>query len=130
MIFRCRPVHHLARSKSSTFPSIVGLHFHHIFGRPLFLFPGIGLSVANTFLSRPMCSSSLIITCCYQFDIPSMIFFEACATLVVPRKCSLQTLSLRVDPYIHLIIIMSFTLIPSSCFFVVANVYAPMSLLV
>ena len=66
--------------------------FHYIFGRPLFLFPGI--SVLNTFLSK--CSSSLLITCPHQLVILSVIFLEACAILVVPRKGSLQILSLRV----------------------------------
>ena len=47
---------------------------------------------------------------------------EACATLFVPHKCSFRIL--RVNPYIHLSIIISFTLIPLSCLFVVANVSA------
>ena len=96
-------------------------YFHLMFGRPLFLFPGI--FVLNTFLS--VCSSSLLVTCPYQFDIPSLIFLEACTTLVVPRKCSFLILSLRVTPYIHLSILISFTLILFSCRFVVANVSAP-----
>ena len=58
----CRPVHHLARSQSS---SVVVLHVSIL---PLFRFPGI--SVLNTFLS--VCFSSLLITCpYYQFDILS-----------------------------------------------------------
>ena len=66
-----RPVHHLGRSQSRRFPSLVGLHlFHLIFGRPLFLFPRI--FVLNSFLS--VCSSSLLVTCPYLFDIPSVIF--------------------------------------------------------
>ena len=66
-----RPVHHLGRSQSRRFPSLVGLHlFHLIFGRPLFLFPGI--FVLNSFLS--VCSSSLLVICPYLFDIPSVIF--------------------------------------------------------
>ena len=95
--------------------------FHLIFGRPLFLFPGV--SVLNTFLS--VCSSSLLVTCPYQFDIPSVIFLEACTTLVVPRKCSFLILSWRVIPYIHLSILISFTLIPFSYRFIVAKVSAP-----
>ena len=66
-----RPVHHIGRSQSRSFPSLVGLHlFHLIFGRPLFLFPGI--FVLNSFLG--VCSSSLLVTCPYLFDIPSVIF--------------------------------------------------------
>ena len=53
---------------------------------------------------------------------------EACATLVIPHKCSIQIL--RVNPYTHLSIIISFTLIPFSCFFVVANVSTTKTLLV
>ena len=71
-----RHVHNLACSQASTFPSLIGLHrlyFHLIFGRPLILFPGI--SVQTTFLS--ICSSHLIITCPYQFDILLVIFLEA-----------------------------------------------------
>ena len=116
-----RPVHHLGRSQSRSFPSLVGLHlFHIIFGRPLFLFPGI--FVLNSFLS--VCYSSLLVTCPYLFDIPSVIFREACITLVVPRKCSFLILSWRVIPYIHLSILISFTLILFSYRFVVTNVSA------
>ena len=71
--------------------------FHLVFGRPLFLFPGI--YALNTFLS--MCSPSLLITCPYQINLLSVIFLEACATLVVPRMCSFLILSLRVTPHIH-----------------------------
>ena len=76
--------------------------------------------VLNTFLG--VCSSSLLVTCPYQFDIPSVIFLEASTTLVVPRKCSFLILSLRVTPYIHLSILISFTFILFSCRFFVANV--------
>ena len=82
----------LARSQPSTFHV---LFFHLVFGRPIFLFPTI--SILNTFLS--MCSSSLLITCPCQFNGHSVIFLEACATLVVPRKCSFLILSLRVSPH-------------------------------
>ena len=54
-----------------------------------------------------------------------MIFFEACATLVVHHKRSFQILYLRGTLYIHLSILILFTLIPFSCHFVVPNVSAP-----
>ena len=92
--------------------------FHLVFGRPLFLFPGI--SALNTFLS--MCSPSLLITCPYQINLLSVIFLEACATLFVPRMCSFLILSLRVTPHIHRSILISVTSIRFSCLFVVAHV--------
>ena len=72
-----------------------------------------------------VCSSSLLVTCPYQFDIPSVIFLEACTTLVVPRKCSFLILSLRVTPYIQHSLLVSFTSILFSCRSVVANVSPP-----
>ena len=98
--------------------------FHLVFGRPLFLFPGI--SALITFLS--MCSPSLFITCPYQINLLSVIFLEACATLVVPRMCSFLILSLRVTPHIHRSILISVTSIRFSCLFVVAHVSAPYSI--
>ena len=56
-----------------------------------------------------MCSPSLLITCPYQFNLLSLIFLEACATLVVPRMCSFLILSLRVTPHIHRSILISVT---------------------
>ena len=98
--------------------------FHLVFGRPLFLSPGI--SAPNTFLS--MCSPSLLITCPYQFNLLSVIFLEACATFVVPRMCSFLILSLRVTPHIHRSILISVTSVSFSCIFVVAHVSAPYSI--
>ena len=95
--------------------------FHLFFGRSLFLFPGI--SAFNTFLS--MCSPSLLITCPYQINLLSVIFLEACATLVVPRMCSFLILSFRVTPHIHRSILISVTSLRFSCLFVVAHVSAP-----
>ena len=70
-----RPVRLLARSQSRTFQiPLTYVSFHLVFGRPLFLFPGI--SALNTFLS--MCSPSLLITCPYQINLLSVIFLEAC----------------------------------------------------
>ena len=70
---------------------------HHL-GRPFL--PFLWTSVLNTFLS--MCYSSLLITFPFKFGILSVIVLEACATLVVRRKCSFLILYLRVTPYIHL----------------------------
>ena len=75
-----------------------------------------------------MCSPSLLITCPYQFNLLSVIFLEACATLVVPRMCSFLILSLRVTPHIHRRILISVTSIRFSCLFVVAHVSAPYSI--
>ena len=55
-----------------------------MFGRHTFLFPGT--SVLNTVLS--MCSSSIFITCPYQFTRLFVLFLEAYVTLVVPHICS------------------------------------------
>ena len=75
-----------------------------------------------------MCSPSLLITCPYQINLLSVIFLEACATLVVPRMCSFLILSLRVTPHIHRSILISVTSIRFSCLFVVAHVSAPYSI--
>ena len=49
-----------------------------------------------------MCYSSLLITCPCQFSRLSVIFLEACATLVVvPRMCSFLVIPLCVTPHIH-----------------------------
>ena len=45
----------------------------------------------------------------------SVIFVDACSTLVVPLMCSFRILSLRVTPHIHLSILASFTYM-LSCF--------------
>ena len=42
-----------------------------------------------------------IITFLYQFNRLSVIFLEACATLIVPRMCSFPILSLHATPHIH-----------------------------
>ena len=112
------PVRLLSRSQSGTFQLS---SFHLVFGRSLFLFPGI--SALKTFLS--MCSPSLIVTCPYQFNIFSDIFLEACATLVVPLMCSFLILSLHVTPTIHRSILILVTSIHFPCLFVVAHVSAP-----
>ena len=98
--------------------------FHLVFGRHLFIFPGI--SALNTFLR--MCSPSLLITCPYQINLLSVIFLEACATLAVPRMCSFLILYFRVIPHIHRSILISVTSIRFSCLFVLAHVSAPCSI--
>ena len=98
--------------------------FRLVFGRPLFLLPGI--SAFKTFPS--MCSPSLLSTCPYQFNLLSVIFLEACATLVVPRMCSFLILSFLVTPHIHRSILISVTSIRLSFLFVVAHISAPYSM--
>ena len=115
---------HVAMSNSSPvliavfFKSRWHSSFHLVFSHSLFLFSGI--SVLNTFLG--MCSSALLFTCPYQFNLLSVIFLEACITLVVPRMCSFLILSLRVTLRIHRSIITS---IRFSCRIVVYRVSAP-----
>ena len=111
----------LARPQSSTFQISFTRVFPSCFGRPLFLFPGI--SAFKTFPS--MCSPSVLITCPCQFNLHSVIFLEACATLVVPRMCSFLILSLLVTPHIHRSILISVTSIRFSCLFVVAHISTP-----
>ena len=122
--FPHRPVRLLARSQSSTFQISLTRVFPSCFRSSSLLFPGI--SALNTFLS--MCSPSLLITCPYQINLLSVIFLEACATLVVPRMCSFLILSLRVTPHIHRSILISVTSIRFYCLFVVAHVSAPYSI--
>ena len=55
----------------------------------------------------------------------SIIFLDACTTLVVPLMCSFRILSLLVTPHIHLSILISFTSSRASRLLVVAQVYAP-----
>ena len=75
-----------------------------------------------------MCSPSLLITCPYQINLLSVIFLEACATLVVPRMCSFLILYLRVTPHIRRSIPISVTSIRLYCLFVVAHASAPYSI--
>ena len=70
-----------------------------------------------------MCSPSLLITCPYQFNLLSVIFWKP-----APRMCSFLILSLRVTPHIHRSILISVTSIRFSCLFVVAHVSVPYSI--
>ena len=93
-----RPVRLLARSQSSTFQILLTR-----------VFPSCFRSASLPFLL-------------------SVIFLEACATLVVPRMCSFLILPLRVTPHIHRSTLISVTSIRFSCLFVVAHVSAPYSI--
>ena len=55
----------------------------------------------------------------------SVIFVDACTTLVVHLMCSFRILSLRVTPHIHLSIPASFTYSRAYCLVFVAQVSAP-----
>ena len=121
-----RPVRLLARSQSSTFQISLTRVFPSCFRSSPLPFPWYIRSHLNTFLS--MYSPSLLITCPYQLNLLSVIFLEACATLVVPRMCSFLILSLPVTPHIHRSILISVTSIHFSCVFVVAHVSAPYSI--
>ena len=119
--FPCCPVRLLTRSQSNAFQIVLARIFPSCFLSSLFLFPGI--SILNTSLS--MCSSSLDITCPYQFNHLSVIFQDTCSTLIVPLMCSFLILSLRVTPHIHRCILISVTSIRFSCRFIVAHISAP-----
>ena len=114
---------HVALSISSTalvsvqyFSCIVSILFFVVLSSSFLICPQLFLII---------CSSSLLITCPYHFCCISVIFLEACATLVVPRMCSFLILSLRVTPHIHRSILISFTSIRFSHLFIVAHVSAP-----
>ena len=112
---------HIALSVSSPAlsPALFTSRWHTSFHLVFDLFPRV--SVLNIFPS--VRSSSLLITCPYQFNRLYVIFLEACATLV-PRMCSFLILSLRVTPHIHRSILISSTLI-RFLVFVIAHVSAP-----
>ena len=62
--------------------------FHRVFGRPLFVFPGI--SVISTFLSRR--SSSLLITCPSRFNrLFAILLFIVCVRSRICIYVSLRT---------------------------------------
>ena len=68
-----------------------------------------------------MCSSFILLTWPYHFSRFSIIFLDACTTLM----CSFRILSLLATPHIHLSILISFTSSRASCPLVVAQVSAP-----
>ena len=101
--------------------SLLHASVHVRFGCPLLLFPG--MSTSSILLT--ICSSFILLTWPYHFSRFSVIFFDACTTLVVPLMCAFRILSLLVTPHIHLSIRISFTSSPASCPLVVSHVSAP-----
>ena len=82
------------------------MSFHLIFGRSIFLFPGIS-NISNVF--------TVFIT---SHNILGYVH------LVVPQMCSFLVLSLCVPPHIHSSIIIPYTSILVFCHFVVAGISA------
>ena len=83
-----------ARSQSIAFKPHCHASFHLGFGRPHFLFPGI--SILNPFLI--ICSSNLSITCPYQINLLSVIFWKPAPLslfLGCVRSCSCLCVSLH-----------------------------------
>ena len=70
--------------------------FHLRSGRPLLLSPGMSTSI----ILLTMCSSFILLP--YRFSHFSVVFLDACATLVVPQMGSFWILSLLVTLHIHL----------------------------
>ena len=91
------PVRLLARSQPSTFQVSLTRVYPSCFRSSFLPFPSA--SILNIFFT--VVSSSLLIICLYQFNHLSVIFLQACATLVVPGMCSFLILSLHVTPHIH-----------------------------
>ena len=111
----------LSSFRPTSVMSLLHASFHLRFGRPLLLFPVI--STSGILLT--MCSSFILLTWTYHFSRFSVVFLEACTTLVVPLMCSFRILSLLVTPHIQLSILVSFTYSRASCPLVVAQVSAP-----
>ena len=72
-----------------------------------------------------MCSSFILLTWPYHFSRFSVIFLDACTTLVVPLMCSFRMLSLLVTPHIYLSIRISFSSSRDYCPLVVTHVSTP-----
>ena len=86
---------------------------------------GKGRAVQVTEFFLTMCSSFILLTWPHHFSRFSVIFLDACTTLVVPLMCSFRILSLLVTPHMHLSILISLTSSHASCPLVVAQVSAP-----
>ena len=114
-----RPVRLLARSQSSTFQISLTRVFPSCFRSSSLRFP---------WYIRPQHFPQYVFAISPHHNFLSVIFLEACATLVVPRMCSFLILSLRITPHIHRSILISVTSISFSCLFVVAHVSAPYSI--
>ena len=97
--------------------SLLHASFHLRFGCHHLLSPG--MSTSSILLT--MCFSFILLTWPCHFSCFSVVFSEACASLVVPLMCSFQILSLLVTPHIHLSILISFTSSRASCPLVVAR---------
>ena len=108
----------LSSFRPTSVMSILHAYFHLRFGRPLLLFPG--MSTSSILLT--MCSSFILLTWPYHFSRISIIFLDACTTLVAVLMCSFRILSLLVTPHIHLSILISCTSSHASCPLVVAQV--------
>ena len=93
--------------------------------RSTLLLSQTGLGTVHGGVLLTVCSSFILLTWPYHFSRFSVIFFDACTTLVVPLMCSFRILSLLVTPHIHLSIVISFTSSRASCPLVVAQVSAP-----
>ena len=111
----------LSSFRPTSVMSLLHASFHLRFGRPLLVFPG--MSTSSILLT--MCSSFILLTWPYHFSRFSVIFLDACTTLVVPLMCLFWISSLLVTPHIHLSILISFTSSHASCPLVVAQVSAP-----
>ena len=104
---------HLARSCASSIDNslsdksflMLSNYMYLRFGLPLLLFPGT--SIAITLL--PTCSSSLLNTCSYHFNLLSCTFLDISPTFVVPIILSFLILSSMVTQLIHHYILISAT---------------------
>ena len=99
-----RPVRLLARSQSSTFQISLTRIFPSCFRSSSLPFHWY---IRPQHFPQYVFAISPLITCPYQINPLSLIFLEACASLVVPRMCSFLILSLRVTPHIHRSILIS-----------------------
>ena len=119
-----RPVRLLARSQSSTFQISLTCVFPSCFRSSSLPFPW--------YICPHHFPQGVFAISPHHMPVPdqslSVIFLEACTTLVVPRMCSFLILSLHVTPHIHRSILISVTSIRFSCLFVVAHVSAPYSI--
>ena len=89
-----------------------------LFGLPLFLFPGNSISIS--FL--PTYSWSLLMTCPYHLNLPSLIFISNRSILTVLLMYSFLILYFLVTPIANLNIFISVTSVSSTYFFVTATV--------
>ncbi len=110
--------------RPAVFRSLVS--FHLVSGRAFFLLPGM-LVISTLFT---VFFSSLLITGLRLFSRLSVLFSDACVTLVVPLMHSFLVLSFFVTPHIHLNILIPFASILSSCLLLVSRFLFRTTLLV